>query len=190
MQKLDKQRFLFAMEGPFGALNTRALDGLTQIIGFLEADEHITDPRHAAYMLATTYHETAGTFQPIAEYDRGAGRKYGLPDKQTGKIYYGRGYVQLTWRENYQAMSQVFGLDFVNEPDLVMRPEIAYQIMRHGMRKGSFTGVKLATYIYDDTTVHRCDYLNARKIINGLDYAEKIAGYAKIFEAALTAAAA
>ncbi len=37
--------------------------------------------------------------QPIEEYGRGKGRKYGAPAGPYGKIYFGRGYVQLTWLE-------------------------------------------------------------------------------------------
>ena len=39
--------------------------------------------------------------QPIEEYGKGKGRPYGIKDRETGETYFGRGYVQLTWRENY-----------------------------------------------------------------------------------------
>src|SRR6478609_8125384 len=56
-----------------------------------------SDARWPAYALATTHHETAFTMQPITEY--------GSQDYLQGKPYYpyiGRGYVQLTWDENYE----------------------------------------------------------------------------------------
>jgi len=71
----------------------------------------------------------------------------------------------------------------VYEPELALQADIAYRIMSHGMRKGSFTGKKLGDYI----TASGCDYVNARKIINGLDQADRIAGYATKLEAALRA---
>lgn len=178
MESINKDKFLFLYQNEYGQLNSSQINGLTSLLEYLTADENVTDMRHAAYMLATTKHECAGKWQPIAEYGKGTGKKYGLPDKVTGQTYYGRGYVQLTWKENYQAMSQVCGLDFVNNPDLVMDSENAYKIMSYGMRKGSFTGVRLGMFINNE----HCDYVNARKIINGLDCSEKIAKYAETIE--------
>jgi hypothetical protein len=59
----------------------------------------------------------------------------------------------------------------------------AYKIMSLGMRQGSFTGVGLSKYINAD----KCDYVNARRIINGTDKAQTIAGYATKFESILRA---
>jgi predicted chitinase len=132
-------------------------------------------------MLATVKHECAGTWQPIAEDGKGKGRKYGTPDPVTGQVYYGRGYVQLTWKANYQAMSKVTGADLVNHPELALTAPVAYRIMEYGMRNGSFTGVGLKKYIHEDV----CDYLNARRIINGIDCAELIANYAKTIQGIL-----
>lgn len=184
----DKNKLIFLVANSLDpdGLNDKQKQGIIFLVECIESDEHITDVRHAAYMLATAWHETAKTMQPIAEYGKGTGRKYGIPDSQTGKTYYGRGYVQLTWRDNYASMGRVFGLDFVHEPELVMRPDVAYKIMSYGMRKGSFTGVKLCQFINEE----KCDYLHARKIINGMDCAERIAGYAKAFETALRESAA
>lgn len=181
--KFDREKFVFLYINQYGELKPSQLSGLQMLIDVLSLDEDVTDLRWAAYMLATVKHECAGTWQPIAEYGKGAGRKYGTPDEH-GRVYYGRGYVQLTWKENYQAMSKVCGLDLVASPDSAMVPHIAYRIMSHGMRRGSFTGVGLGTYIYND----HCDYLHARKIINGMDCAEKIAGYATAIETMLRAA--
>lgn len=142
-----------------------------------------------AYILATTYHETAASMQPIEEYGKGAGRPYGEPDPETGQIYDGRGYVQLTWKDNYQkAQDEV--VDFrtmkhdvplVMQPDLAMTPWVAAQIAINGMAEGWFTGKKLSDYLTDTMT----DYVNARRIINGTDKAQTIAAYAVEVEDAL-----
>ena len=50
------------------------------------------------------------------------------------------------------------------------------------MEKGLFTGKKLADYFDKNEQ----DWINARRIVNGLDRAEKIAGYAKAFYAAIS----
>lgn len=142
-----------------------------------------------AYVLATTYHETAATMKPIEEYGKGAGRPYGEPDPVTGQVYDGRGYVQLTWKDNYQkAQEQV--VDFrtmgndvplVEQPDLAMAPWVAAQVAIVGMAEGWFTGKKLSDYLSDTAT----DYFNARRIINGTDKAQPIAAEATEAEGAL-----
>ena len=38
--------------------------------------------------------------------------------------YYGWGYVQLTYRDNYQKYSDLLGLNLVNNPNLVMSPDL------------------------------------------------------------------
>lgn len=142
-----------------------------------------------AYVLATTYHETAATMKPVEEYGKGAGRPYGEPDPETGQVYDGRGYVQLTWKDNYQkAQAQVVDfltlqhdVQLVMQPDLAMTPWVAAQVAINGMAEGWFTGKALADYLTDTTT----DYVNARRIINGTDKAQLIAAYATEVQAAL-----
>lgn len=136
-----------------------------------------------AYVLATTYHETAATERPIAEYGHGKGRPYGDPDPQTGQKYYGRGYVQLTWKDNYQRVQDVvinsdtMGHDvpLVMQPDFAMKTVYAAQIAINGMANGWFPGKTLGDYL----TANKADYVNPRRIINGTDKAETIAAYAQ-----------
>lgn len=185
MQRVDKDKFLFLYTNNVGALSESQRDGLCSVLDLLMADDAVIDIRHAAYMLATVRHECAGKWKPIAEYGKGAGKKYGNPAGPYGNVYYGRGLTQNTWLENYQMLTAAWNkvhpdrqVDFVKNPDLLLVMEYSYFAMSYGMRKGAYTGVKLLTYIHDDV----CDYLHARKIINGMDCAEKIADYAKLFE--------
>ena len=190
--RFDRQKFFDAYTAAFGTMKPDAQAGLDALLAAAEADQDITDIRWLAYMLATVKHECANTWRAIEEYGKGKGRKYGEPVTVTDpegrsftNVYYGRGFVQLTWKDNYQTMGQALKNRLVYEPALALQSDVAYRIMSHGMRKGSFTGKKLADYISAD----RCDYVNARKIINGLDQAERIAGYATKLEAALRASA-
>ncbi|MBE9144294.1 glycoside hydrolase family 19 protein [Planktothrix mougeotii] len=135
----------------------------------------ITSQDQIAYIIATVQHETNDSFQPVKE-SYYLGEIEGENDRKTLPYYpyYGRGYVQLTWDYNYRQYSDVLGLDLVNDPDLVMRPDIALFILVHGMKSGTFTTIKLDDCISNG----RMDFIEARKIINGNDKAEQIQSYA------------
>ena len=136
-----------------------------------------------AYVLGTAHHET-GRFKYMEEIGRGRGKDYGesitlIRGKAT--TYHGRGFVQLTWLQNYARMGQKLGLPLVEQPELAKDPEIAAKILWEGMIAGDFTGKNLADYIKAGDP----DYISARRIVNGTDKDDLIAGYAREFEAAL-----
>ncbi|HEX5748891.1 MAG TPA: peptidoglycan-binding protein [Archangium sp.] len=185
-------RFMSDYMGTYGILDDSAAHGLSMLLRFIDRDPQISDVRWAAYMLATVKHECADTWQPIEEYGQGAGYAYGNPVNVVGSdgqnysnVYYGRGYVQLTWKKNYKTMSDIlYGDDrLVIHPELVLEPDVAYKIMSYGMRNGSFTSRSLGDYIKDNN----CNYVNARRIINGTDEATRIATYARELERMLKA---
>jgi putative chitinase len=159
------------------------VDGINHILSAI-TEAGITDLRYVAYMLATVFHETAKTMQPIREYGRGKGYDYGKKLKMSRKpyvtpdqIFYGRGLVQLTWYENYDSMGKLLKIDLLNNPDLALNGDVSAQIMIKGMMKGFFTGKALSHYFNDKIT----DWINARRIINGTDKSSLIADYAKVF---------
>jgi len=128
----------------------------------------VGDHRHLSYQLATTFHETGRTMWPIMEY--------GSQSYLTGKEYYpyiGRGFVQLTWDYNYEKAGLAVEEDLLEFPDLALQPDLAAIIMFDGMRDGWFTGYRLSDFFSDTID----DPVNARRIINGVDRAEEIAGY-------------
>ncbi len=174
---MNRATFFAAVRGnPFGgSLSQPQVDGMTAILDEWDRRK-LPDLRWLAYMLATTFHETARTMQPIAEF---GGKKARYAP------YYGRGFVQLTWEANYRRASTVVGVDLVKSPDRAMELPIATAVLFSGMTEGWFTGKKLADYIHDGIS----DYTNARRIVNGLDKASTIAGYAAHFEKALKTAA-
>ena len=67
--------------------------------------QNITNKNQIKYIIATVQHETNNTFKPIKEaYWLSEGwRKRNLRYYP----YYGRGYVQITWRENYEKFSNI-----------------------------------------------------------------------------------
>jgi len=162
-----------------GTLSQTQVDGIQTIV---DAWPESTDFRWIAYALATAYHETDKTMQPIAEYGKGHGKGYGVPMGPFSQIYYGRGFVQLTWFTNYRkAEERIPGSDLVAKPDNALEPGIAAQVIVRGMTEGWFTGAKLMDFF--NTT--KTDWINARRIINGLDKAAMIGGYALHFMRAL-----
>lgn len=172
-------------------------------VGFFEmlkTDVRITDLRWAAYILATAYHETTYSFLPLREAGKGKGERYdkkyevidsngirGQINKKYTNVYYGRGYVQLTWDYNYKDIGKAlgYGNKLYIDPDLALTKNVAYEITSHGMQKGTFTQKKLADYI----NVSKTDYTEARRIINGEDKKELIAEYANKIEILLRLAA-
>jgi hypothetical protein len=79
-----------------------------------------------------------------------------------------------------QSKIPVSGL--VNNAALALEVGNATKIMFTGMMDGDFTGKKLGNY-FNKTTE---DWVHARKIINGLDKANLVAGYAKLYYAAIS----
>lgn len=141
-------------------------DGLARAV-IQEGQKHgLTLRTQIAYIMATVQHETANTYRPIREFG-GANRPYAP--------YYGRGYVQLTWRTNYQKYSNILGIDLVGNPDQALEPSISLYILVHGMANGIFTGRRLGQYV----NVNRTDFVNARKVINDMDRAHHIANLAQ-----------
>ena len=164
-----------------GNLTESQVEGVNALLAVWEGH----DRRWTAYALATAYHETDFTMQPIAEYGRGRGRPYGVACGPYGKVYYGRGYVQLTWLKNYQrADREMPGFDLVRNPDNALEPEVAAVIMLRGMTEAWFTGLALDDFF----DANKTDWIGARRIINGTDCAAQIASYATKFYAALEAA--
>ena len=153
-----------------------------------------------AYALATAWHETAHTMQPIREmggpaylrrmYDvqgnrPSLARKMGNREPGDGARYCGRGYVQLTWRNNYKLAGAKLGLPLEVNPDMAMKPNVAAMIMRQGMTDGWFTGKAFKHYLPAQGVASKPSFVEARRIINGLDKAALIAGYALEFQRAL-----
>ena len=168
---------------------------LTRLFSLIEKDKAMTDVRHVAYTLATIKWETANTFKPITEhgtdeelenrygFNSAIGRSLGNTEPGDGARYKGRGYLQLTGKRYYQRVNEMLGLagtdsDLVKYPEKAQDPEIAYRVTGAIMSQGFATGKKLGDFINNQNT----DYVNARKIVGGLDHATDIATSAKKFE--------
>lgn len=164
-------------------------------------DQRQYNPQHLAYILSTAYHESYHrsinpNWNPVREgfanSNEGAisavtklfnaGRishNYALPHTN-GNSYYGRGFVQITWPENYRKMGNRLGIPLYENPDLALDRDVSAKLLVVGMIEGLYTGRKLSDYGAQDF-----DAYNARRIINGLDKAETIKGYYETFNLAI-----
>ena len=161
----------------FGKITQSHVDNINLIVKTAEANK--LDYNQTAYCLATAWHETNHTMLPVIE-------AYWLSEAWRKKNlryypYYGRGYVQLTWRENYKKAGDILGFDFVRNPHWVQIPKYSAAILVVGSRDAWFTKYRLNDFINRS----KKDYVGARRIINGTDDARLIASYAVIFEKAL-----
>ena len=166
---INRLKFFNKVRQLFGLLNQGQVDGFNVILREMDG----LPLRHQAYILATVWHETGRTIQPVRE-------GFGVSDEYRKKHfryypYYGRGYVQLTWKENYKKAGDFFKVDLVGNPDKAMEPTLAARILVTGMTNGWF-GTKLGNQ----------SYVEMRKAVNGTDRAEMIAAYAEKFEQALS----
>ena len=179
---MSRQAFFDSIRRDFypNGLNQTQVDNINLIVSEFEPYNNL---HWIAYGLATAYHETGGTLEPIGEYGKGRGRAYGKP-AANGNIYHGRGFVQLTWLDNYKTFADRLDIDLVNQPDLALQTDTAARIMSLGMTKGLFTGVSLADFTHADGSL---DLIRARRVVNGKDKAALIADYAEKFYEAMTA---
>ena len=151
-----------------------------------------------AYVLATAYWETARTMEPVREalaptdeaaiarldraWSRGQLAWVSTPYWRDG--WFGRGYVQLTHEANYARAGRLLGIDLTGSPRLALDPDVAATILVRGMMEGWFTGKAVPNYI----TLHRSDFVGARRVVNGTDRAQAIAEIARDYDEALRAA--
>lgn len=141
--------------------------------------------------------ETNGQFRWASPAGRvGPRPKHGAPSNLTASEsyrsavgqelrYYGRGFMQLTWWDNYALAGASIGrrLDLLFDPELANDAGVSYRIMSTAMRTGSSfaNGRTFAQFFYGEMT----DYVSARSMVNGNSGQVEVAEIARRFERVL-----
>lgn len=173
---LTTAEFLLKVDKPNSANETY---DFSSKVGTIKAFIHecrnqgLTLNTQIAYILATVEHETANTFKPVTE-------AFWLSEDWRIKHipyypYYGRGYIQLALKPNYEKYSQILGVDLVRNPNLALEPKNALFIAIDGMAKGRFTGKPLGQFINASQT----DFIGVRRVVGGNDRAHYVANLAQ-----------
>ncbi len=172
---IDRVNFYNKVRASFGKLKQSQVEGFEAILNEWEASGLI-DLRWLAYILATSWHETAATMQAIQEYGSKEYfiKRYWTNTKIRNELgnlspedainYSGKGFVQLTGRKNFKKMGNLLGVDLISNPHLALLHEVAAKIIFEGMTTGKsfggdFTGKHLGNY-FNKTNE---DWINARK---------------------------
>lgn len=212
---MDRSKFYKSIRasGLFpGGMTQSQVDGMERLLDTW-AKYYPADPiEYLAYNLATSYHETDATMQPITErgqrsyfdkYEPGTriGAMLGNTQKGDGYKYRGQGDAQNTGRRNAKKATDELnarfhlGVDLVNDPGKRGDPFISAHSLFLGNREGWWTGKKLSDYIRKGSPP---DWFNGRAIVNGdkntiaegskISNGRKLANYADAFLDALKAA--
>ena len=185
-----------------GAMSRGQVNGMNTLLNVWEQRYGHFDIALLAYCLATSFLETARTMQPVRETMaaddatairrlNAAYRKGRMPYVKSpywrrdnnGRAWFGRGHVQLTHEGNYRTAAARLGLPLNTDPALAMNPETSARVLFSGCIDGWFTAHKLTDFINKS----RCDFFNARKVVNPGDKKtyKLIESYANAFHTAL-----
>lgn len=184
MDDIGKKKFFDELRVGGLNLTTQNVFGFNKLLAY--ADNNKTKATALPYVLATAWWETAQTMTPVRE-------AYWMSEQWRKRHlrywpWYGRGLIQTTWEKNYRTMSKYVGVDLIDDPDALLRWEVALPALFLGMEKGLYTGKDLDDFIdnVDESDEEDLrEFIRARAIVNGTDKAKTIGGIALICERAL-----
>ena len=124
-------------------------------------------PRAFAYALATATWETGGRMLPLEE--------------NTDSTFRGRGFVCASGEDFYARASALCGVDLVAEPDKLLDPATAADVLLAGLESGAFTGESIASYFIEGGI----DWVGARRAVGDMTEAHRVAALARAYWVAL-----
>lgn len=154
-------------------------------------------PAQWAYVMATIQHETFGAYYPVEEAGYVSKKaQYNYLKKQRYYPHFGRGYVQITWKNNYRAFTNLLGksslgkelirnfpLDLLRYPGQALNPQVSLLITVIGILQGRF---RRNQFLARHVSVTQTNFIWARSCVNGTrpgkhypDKAEAIAEHAE-----------
>ncbi|MCH7481167.1 MAG: hypothetical protein IIC79_07240 [Chloroflexi bacterium] len=143
------------------------VDQMNLILQEAANQEYNLNTDQLAYIFATAHWESHWGYFDLEVAD-GSGygdlEDLGNSSAAEGELYKGRGFVQLTGKNNYDTLMKVMGIDLINSPNLAYIPENAAFIIVYGMVNGTF-GIPLSDF--DKETGFEFD--EARASINSND---------------------
>ncbi|MDW3222805.1 MAG: peptidoglycan-binding protein [Paracoccaceae bacterium] len=156
------------LEGGGTSMQQTRANAVKAILSACQSQE-VNDLSHQAYILATAYHETnLGQFMTElwgpTKHQKTYGSRLGNRSDKEGRLYLGRGFVQITGRHNYGKYGEIFKKDFLSDPEQVADPAVAAEILVRGMSEIGFTGKGLLADLGFDGDF---DWFRARSLING-----------------------
>lgn len=205
--RFDRKKFFDGVKARLdSSLTQEQVDGFNFLLDQIEKETLWSSIPLIAYGLATAWHETNHSMQPVEEgyYLAVYGKTRVKSFQKTLRYFpfFGRGYVQLTWETkripNYSKATRELraqrselvaafekktgqNFDLVKHPEQALDPLIAFGVMTLGMFEGWFTGKKITDFIHGNVK----NYTDARTVINGNDKAGAIAAHAVRFESIL-----
>lgn len=156
------------LEGGSVSIRKKRNDAVIAILAECSASD-VNDISQQAYILATAYHET-NLGQWMREIwgptkaQKTYGHRLGNRSDDEGKKYKGRGFVQITGRNNYEKYGNIYKEDFLKHPELVEGYPMAAKILVQGLAKHGFTGKGVLSDLGFDGNF---DFFNARALVNG-----------------------
>ena len=116
----------------------------------------------AAYLIATAFVDA--NLVPAVEKASTDAKVQAVQAKYTTIGFQGRGFVHFTGAYNYNRYSTQFKLGLAGNPDLLLKADVAANILVNGALSGFITGQKIEKFI---PTTGSVDLIAARTAING-----------------------
>lgn len=115
-------------------------NNFSELLNRIVLDDRAQHIPLASFLLATSYVETfSRDFAASTKEIKGKineDRTYWKDDPETKMQYFGRGWLQLTWKDKYVRASRELKIDLVHNPDLALNPDVAFEILLLGLTQG------------------------------------------------------